>query len=79
MDYMIAFLAGILFTQFLHTYPVRVMIWKTKNLVPRRCPVCGKWYPTEKLLYAKHRTAGFVRICKSCWDDQYMPFSKNKE
>ena len=43
---------------------------------PVRCPVCGHWCSVRNTLPAQHRVAGFVRICRSCWQAEYQPFGE---
>ena len=75
----LAFLLGFLAGFLLQPWRLRDWRWSINRNLPRRCPVCGTWHLTKNLLHTNHRVVGFVRICKSCWRDQYEPFSKNKE
>lgn len=74
----LAFLLGLVLGTVLQPWRLRQWQWHLNRLMPKQCPVCRTWHKTGDLIHTKHRAAGFVAICKRCWDEQYTPFTKEK-
>jgi hypothetical protein len=47
-----------------------------KIRTPRRCSLCGSWHQARKMKAAEHKPAGWVLICKTCYNQEYIPFSE---
>ena len=52
------------------------LLWAIKRRTPRRCPSCGVWCWTGDMEMARHKLAGWVRVCHRCYTQHYTPFSK---
>jgi hypothetical protein len=68
----LGFLAG----QFLQPWRVREWQRRLSEFLPYRCPSCRTWHSKRTMRFAEHRTAGWIFICKRCYDEQYHPFRK---
>jgi len=49
--------------------------WAIRRRAPRRCASCGAWGRTGNMRSARHRTAGWVRVCARCYAEHYTPFT----
>ena len=60
--------------------PWRVRQWQRwlGELLPYRCPSCGRWHSKRNVRFAEHRTAGWIFICQDCYDEQYHPFTEEQ-
>ena len=47
------------------------------GLKPRRCPNCSTWHVDKHMNYARHKVAGYVLICKTCYEAEFTPFTVN--
>ena len=50
--------------------------WEVQRRTPRRCAECGAWCWTSGMESARHKLAGWVRVCPRCYAEHYKPFSK---
>lgn len=72
----LAFVLGAAVGMFLPAYRLRMLWWKIENRLPKRCPDCGQIHQRRRMQLAKHRVAGWVWVCRDCYDNQYQPFSR---
>lgn len=50
--------------------------WAIQDHTPRRCAECGRWCWTGDTERARHKLAGWVRVCQRCYAEHYKPFSR---
>ena len=75
----LAFLLGLLAGRLSQSRHVNRWWWRLKSVMPRRCPLCHRWYDSRaNMHFVEHRAAGWVYLCQACYDEQYHPFTKEK-
>lgn len=48
----------------------RLIRWIDQNL-PAQCPTCQRWQAKKQMKSAPHRTAGWIKICSTCYRNLY--------
>jgi hypothetical protein len=70
-----AFLLGILLGR-LRLWRLRMWSYRITDRLPARCPACKTWHVRHDMIPARHRAAGWVRICQQCYDSEYTPYTR---
>lgn len=73
----VAFCLGYLARVALSSSEFSQLRWRIASCLPRRCPSCGAWRQKRNMHPAKHKVAGWIRLCDDCYNEQYSP-SKTK-
>ena len=71
-----AFLLGFLVGRIPSTSWWSSLRWEIKRRTPHRCPQCGKWQTYGHMAGARHRTAGWIRLCQDCHKDLFNPLTQ---
>lgn len=57
---------------------LRIKAWWLDNR-PVMCSQCRSIVRQKEVEYERHSVAGWVPICKKCWDELFTPFNSLKK
>lgn len=56
-------------------FKLLLLWWDIRDRVdgwlPYRCPCCGRWVQRQTMRRAQHRIAGWVELCRTCYQNLY--------